>query len=99
MGIRAKLQISSPTTTDRISELDELIFRQKHQIASVQTRLRMQNESLSERLTGQEQHIEFEIESVKTEICRLNQENDIIEREQTEIASRFNLLNKIKTRK
>jgi hypothetical protein len=29
----------------------------------------------------------------------LNQENDIIEREQTEIASRFNLLNKIKTRK
>jgi hypothetical protein len=77
---------------DLISELQEMILRQQHRIASLEDRLGRQNQILFERLSEQEQQFESEIESLKSEILELQEENELRQSEQTEIALRVGLL-------
>jgi hypothetical protein len=77
-----------------ISELQRMILRQQHRIASLEDRLEKQNEIVLERLSQQEQQFESEIESLKSQIFILKGENEIGQREQTEIALRVRLLEK-----
>jgi hypothetical protein len=77
---------------DLISELQEMILRQQHRIASLEDRLGRQNEIVLERLSQQEQQFESEIESLKSEIIGLKSANEVRQSEETEIALRVGLL-------
>jgi hypothetical protein len=77
---------------DLISELQAMLLKQQHRIASLENRLERQNEIVFESLSQQEQQFGSEIESLKSEIVGLEEANELRQSEQTEIALRVGLL-------
>jgi hypothetical protein len=72
--------MSSDTLKVLISELQEMLLRQQHRIASLEARLGRQNDIISARLTQQEQQFQSEIASLKSEISLLKELNETTSR-------------------
>jgi hypothetical protein len=94
MVISPNLEISLETMENLISELQEMISRYGHRIASLKDRLGRQNEMILERPSQDERQFESQIKSLKSEIFRLKEGNELRQTGQTEIALRVGLLEK-----